>query len=108
MTHTAKMIQPIERENMKPPSRRALMKLTRGRTRRVRTQESGYVTKYTDVLRYTLPFFFIAVLGSAIASFAQPTALDGAQRLFYNGRYQAAADATLPMCAASPGDLAAC
>lgn len=50
----------------------------------------------------------VVLLGGAISSFAQPTALDGAQRLFYNGRYEAAAEATLPMCAASPGDLAAC
>ena len=50
----------------------------------------------------------VVLLGGAISSFAQPTPLDGAQRLFYNGRYEAAAEATLPICAASPGDLAAC
>src|SRR6266540_2676856 len=74
-------------------------------------QDSGkrYVSKYTDDLRFpVLPFMVVVLLGGAISSFAQPTALDGAQRLFYNGRYEAAAEATLPMCAASPDDLAAC
>ena len=34
--------------------------------------------------------------------------LDNAQRLFYNGRYEAAANATQPLCAAPVHNLAAC
>jgi hypothetical protein len=47
-----------------------------------------------------------ALLGDATASFAQSSSLEAAQRLFYNAHYEAAADATLPMCAA--GDLPSC
>ncbi len=50
----------------------------------------------------------LVLLGDATAGFAQSIGLEDAQRLFYNGRYEAAADATLPMCHATPGDLAAC
>jgi hypothetical protein len=50
----------------------------------------------------------IALLGGATASFAQSAALDEAQRLFYNGRYEAAAAAALPMCAPPANDLTAC
>ena len=103
------MIQPIDKENTKATVYRALMRADRGKD--AKGQDSGKrdVTKYTDLLRPTvLPFFVIVLLGGAVASFAQPTPLEDAQRLFYNGRYEAAADATLPMCAASPGNLAAC
>ena len=55
-----------------------------------------------------LPFLAIVLLGSAIPSFAQSIALEDAQRLFYNGRYEAAAAATLPLCAAPSDNLAAC
>ena len=86
------------------------MRADRGKdARRARTQESVRCTQYTDDLHYIiLPFVVIALLGAATPGFGQSPALEEAQRLFYNGRYQAAADATLPMCATPPGDLAAC
>ncbi len=55
-----------------------------------------------------LVFAVLLLGGGAIPGAAQSPALLDAHRLFYNGRYEAAAAATLPLCAAPENDLAAC
>ncbi len=50
----------------------------------------------------------VALLVPAARAFAQESTLEHAQRAFYNGKYEAAAEATLEPCSAGGDGLAAC